>query len=500
MTTRSTHPAVPGPAPQMAVETIPRSRWVRLGVSYLLLGAGAWLYAPDAGPEQWWVHGLWCFIGLAIALPTLSAAFRLGFAVVLTEHRVMFLAAFSLFFLFGAALLAVGPAHQAGLTLEFYPIGPSEALRVDALNSLGFGVALLTSAVWRGGWLGMVTGRVAAQVSRIPATVVVGSFLLLGGAATLYRLPFDLGFRAGVPSGLVRILGQLSLVAVFMASSSRGLHERKLRFFGVILMTVLVLAGALQFGKADALMPVAALTAGLALRFGSRKILPLGLSVLILGYLSLGTLADYGRGAVASSRYASTLMDRWSFLKEGWTNTRNLAPEEEYAYWGRLCYVPVQAASLDFWDAGRGGQGMDLILWALVPRVLAPNKPEMTSMFRELNEKITGSDTSALASGIFISGYYHGGWWGLWFASALGGWIVSQTSAIARAIYSRQAAVLLPFALLGVSIAFNVGGDFIADYLAVFMYILYPLLAAALFLPVAGSQTQRRLRADTTAC
>ena len=147
-----------------ALETISRRRWVRLAIAYLVLGASAWWYAPNADLAGWWVHGLWCFIGLALASPTLWRVVRGGFGVVLTDHRVVFLAAFSLYFLVGAALLAVGPTRQAEISLSLYPIDPSNALRVDAVNGLGFGFALLTSAVARGRWLGMQAGRVAALV------------------------------------------------------------------------------------------------------------------------------------------------------------------------------------------------------------------------------------------------------------------------------------------------------------------------------------------------
>src|SRR5687768_8176682 len=88
-----------------ATEPVPR-RWIRLGMAYLALGAGALAYAPYADPFSWFAHGLWCLTGLALAVPALLSAFRSGFASVLTDHRVVFLAAFSAYFLFGAALPA----------------------------------------------------------------------------------------------------------------------------------------------------------------------------------------------------------------------------------------------------------------------------------------------------------------------------------------------------------------------------------------------------------
>jgi hypothetical protein len=480
------------------VDTIPRRRWIRLAVSFLALGAATWLFGPRADPDRWWMHGLFCGAGLVIAIPTLSQAFRRGFVVVLTDHRMIFLASFTLYFLFGAALLAVGPEREVESVLNFYPIGPSDALRADAVNGLGFGLALLVSALSKGRGLARLTSGVAEQASRLPTTWVIGSFLVIGASATLYRLPFDLGLKPGFPSGLVRTLGQLSMVAIFMAVAGRGSHERMLRFFGIVLAIILAGAGTLQFMKSEALMPIVALTAGLAMRFGSRRILPVGLTLIILAYVSLGNLVDYGRVSVGLASNASTLGERWSYLQDGWTNATEIVGSGGYAYWGRLCYVPTQAASLDFQDQGDGGDGLELMLWVAVPRFLAPNKPQITRMFSELNEKISGSDLSSTAPGIFASGYYHGGWFGMALASVLCGWILAQTSAVARTIYVHRAVLLVPLAMLGMFIAFRIDGDFVPDYLGAFMFVLYPIIGAAVLVRFFGiGEGGRHTRSQT---
>lgn len=471
-----------------AIEVIPRRHWIRIALAFVVLGAAALWYAPRVDPFSWQAQGIWCLTGLAVAAPTLLRALRAGFAVVLTDHRMVFLAAFSLYFLLGAALPAYGPEWQVQSSLNYYPTDPGAAMKVNGLNALGFGVALLTSALSRGRWLGKQAHKVAERAGRLRPHVVVGLFLALGAAATSYRIPFDLGFRPGVVSGVVRTLGQLSLVAIFMATSSRGTYERMLRWLGVTLTVVLVFVGAMQFMKSEALMPLVALTAGLALRFGSRRILPIGLALLVAAFVTLGNLVDYGRSIVSNSSRPSSLADRWSYLKEGWESARDRDESQRYGYWSRICYIPTQVASIDLYDQADGGNGLQILPWVLVPRALAPNKPSMTSMFTELNMKITGYDGSSNAPGIFVSGYYHGGWWGALLASVLCGWILAQTSAVARAVYAHQAAIMVPFSLLGMLIAFRIDGDFIPDYAGVFMYILYPLLIAALLIPAKRSR------------
>ena len=93
---------------------------------------------------------------------------------------------------------------------------------------------------------------------------------------------------------------------------------------------------------------------------------------------------------------------------------------------------------------------------------------------------------SSTAPGIFASGYYHGGWFGMLLASVLCGWVLAQTSAVARAIYTERAVLLVPLAMLGMFIAFRIDGDFIPDYLGAFMFVVYPIAGAALIVRLLG--------------
>ncbi|HUS14291.1 MAG TPA: hypothetical protein VM536_04645, partial [Chloroflexia bacterium] len=336
--------AVPEAESLPTVEPLPSLRWTRLALAFMALGAGALWYAPGADAFSWGAHGAWCVAGLALAIPALLSALRKGFAEVLTDHRVVFLAAFSMYFLFGAALPAFGPEQQMVASFSLYPSDPASVLRVDGINGLGFGVALLMSGFTRGRLLERVAGKVADNAARLPYHLVAGGFLAVGIGATAYRIPFDFGIRVGLVSGLVRNLGQLSLVAIFMAVSARGPHERLLRWMAVLFTVCLVMLGAVEFMKSEALLPMVALTAGLALRFGSRRALPIGLVVIASAFMVLGNLMNYGRWAVNSSSGPSTLSERWSYLKESWAGTRDLDSTQQYPYWSRLCYVPTQVA------------------------------------------------------------------------------------------------------------------------------------------------------------
>lgn len=467
--------------PPAELQVIPRRHWVRIAFAFMVLGGWALWAAPTANPEDWWVHGAWCLVGLAVVVPTAFRVLRMDFVQVLTDHRLMFLSSFALYFLLGAAMLTFGPEVEVERALEHFPIGTPEALRVDGINGVGFGLALLTAAFSRGRWLGRQAGKVAAVVSRAPATRVITGLLVVGAGASYYVVSFDLGYRLGAPAGAIRSLAQLVLVAIFLSASHRGEREGPLRMFGVLVAFGLAFTHTLLFSKSGALLPVASLVAGLAMRFGSRRILPVGLALLVGGFLMLGNLTIQSR-ITSYSSYTMSFTERVRTLWDSRAFTAQLTDVDTYSYWGRLCYVPTQAAGLTFYDEDNGGDGLQLMWWVAVPRFLVPQKPEITKTGWELYEKITGRITSADGQGIFASGYYHGGWFGLVLASVVCGWIVAQTSAIARAIHVNRALLMLPMSLLGLFIAFRIDGDFVSDYLGAFMFILYPLLAAALFI------------------
>lgn len=464
--------------------TIARRSWAWLALVFIVLGAIAWVLSSEVRYDNWAAHGVWCVFGLMAAFPTIMRALRGNFSMILTDHRLMFVGSFSLYFLFGAMLPWIGPQAQIDQALGFYPIDARDALRADAVNGLGFGLALLATSVSSGRWIEARAALIAEKTAWVTAYRAILLFLIVGTLASGYVLLYDLGYREGLVQGVIRSSGKLSIAAILLAAAHSGRGEFVLRSFAVVLAVALAFGGIVQFNKTETLLPLAALAGGLGWRYGTRLIMPIALVLLVTTYFFMGNIASYGRSAVYDR--AVGLEERWQIVQQGWRETRNLSDEEEYGTWARLCYVGVQVAAMDFYDTGQGGDGLSLFGWVFVPRLLFPEKPEITRSSRELNVKITSYDTSSVAPGIFASGYYNGGWTGFVFASLLCGWILTQTSGVARGASTHRALVMLPFSLLGVYMALRIDGDFVADYVGSFVLILYPILFGALILAAAG--------------
>lgn len=465
-----------------------RKGWLRFGFAFLIFGLSALMIVPRVDADAWWLHGLWCVIGMALSLPTLIRVYRVGFMVVLQDHRVMLTAAFTLYFLFGASLLAFGSEDEIAYSLHFYSIGARDAVRADAINAVGFGTALMASALSSGRWIGKQADRVAMVAGRVPTFVVMVSLMLVGALASFEVLMVDFALRDDNVSGILRTASKFVLVAIFLGGSYRGRHELWLRMMAVSLTVIEAMSGVLLFNKTAMLLPIGALIAGLSVRYEVRKVLPTGILILIALFASVGGAVSYGRNTLERDLPYS-LEVRWHTFQKGFVEAREGGDDRaQYYTWSRLCYLPVQSAAYDFYKMGNGGDELQLIPWLFVPRFLAPNKPSNTQVGVDFNQKITGSDKSSSGMGLFSSGYYNAGWLGLLIISSICGWIIAQTSAIANAIFNRKAYLLLPFALLGVYMSFRIDGHFVGDSFGMFIILLYPIL----FLSFGITLTKRR--------
>lgn len=470
---------------QMPVSATLLSRrgWACIGLAFIGLGLVTLMSSDLAGRNAWWLHGTWCIAAFVFTLPVLVRTVRVGALIVLRDHLVMFTGAFALYFVFGASLLAFGPEQQIAATLSYYPVDAPEALRADAVNAIGFGIALLVGAMSSRRFFASQAERVSAVANRVPVFTATLILAAIGVVASIYTISFDIGLNRGVISGVWRSLGEFSLAAIYLGSSYHGRRERLLRVLAIAMALLLSISGLLLFSKTGILLPLAALFAGLSVRYRSRKMLLAGLAVMGLVFVAIAGVTNYGRinlGSAIGDQYNL----RQAVISNGFSARDAGAQSTQYNTWARFCYIAAQTAAMDFYDKGRGGHELGLIPWVFVPRALATGKPSITRPGVELSIKISGNSHSSTGQGIFSSGYYNLGWVGVLLASLICGWLLAQTSAVANAILLRNAALLFPLALLGVMMAFRIDGHFIADYIGAFVFILYPLLGASLLISI----------------
>jgi len=452
-----------------------RRSWLLLAMVSAFAGITSLAAALIAQADDWWMHGLWCVVFGSICLIVLVRELRGGVGRVLSDHRLMFLAAFVFYFCIGASFMAFGNEAEISRVLRYYHVDAPLAMRANAVNALGLAIALCAATLFPSGWARRSADMAATTATRIPFLLAISIFGLVGLLASLYMLGNDLGFQADIVPGIVRNVAQLTLIAVFLACSYGGRSTAIVRGGGILLGLFLSLTGMITFSKTQMLLPLAAVIGGLAWARKSRSTLVVGSLLLLALFVATSDPVAYARNTLGDR--VAAVPERLALFSDGFGAAQVRDPLAEASPWGRLSYVTSQGAGMDFYDQGIGANDFALIPWLFVPRLLAPDKPVITETPRTFHEKISGHRGSSTGQGIFSTGYYSGGWLGVVLAALLSGIVLSQTSAIASAVLARRAVFLLPFALYGVFIAFRIDGSFLSDYLGAFVFILYPMIA-----------------------
>lgn len=462
--------------------------WWRPGLVQLAFGLLAFFISDQIGIDAWWVLGGFLVLCGAALLPTTYCALQGSASAILADHLLVLAIAFLVYFVLGAMLLPFGPSYELDYALSYYSTDASAALRVAAINSIGLGLALVASTVAPKRLFLRLAKSAVCLGKGIPFEWVIAGFLSLGAYSFIYVLNFDANPEPGaVIAGMWRSLSNLLLVAVVLAAAHQGRGSRFLRSAAIIMVVVQAVTGLLMLNKGQALMPIVALCVGYAWRLGVRKVALPGLVVLVFAFLVIGSPVTTGRNLFGSSAYVdwgARVAVLWTEIFEPKTNSI----ENEYYPWSRLCYTPPQAAALDFYDSGHGGDDYEKAGWIFLPRFLFPDKPVMTAAGPDIHYRITGYLNSATGLGIFVDGYYNLGIIGV-IINALGaGLMLAYTSALAGVVIERRALLWMPLALLGSHMAFRIDGFFLGDYLGPFSMLLYVLIGASLLTSLTTSK------------
>lgn len=463
-----------------------RRKQFTFGMALAWWSALAGVSSPLVHASAWTVHGVWCLGSLFLILGWATGRVRAGVVNVISDHLLVLACAFTLYFVGGAALLVVGPQWQVARSLAFYPVDAAGALRVDAVNGVGLGIAFMVASRTKPRLGPAVAGQLSAAARMIPAWFGLLSLLLIGAVASVVTAAYDLGLADGTLPGIVRALTRFSGVALFLCAAYTGRGSIGLLAIATAVTIGLSGLGFVQFSKSSTLLPLAIYTIGIAIRSGRYSVLVVGGTVVLSLYWLLSGAAAFGRGQIPIGETAP-LTERLAVAARGLSLSASGSSRARGGPWSRLNYVPAQAAAMDLYDVGRGGDDISRAPWVFVPRVLYSNKPIMTEAGVDLNEKIRGSRTSATGVGVFVDGYYNSGWIGLLLGSAFVGWLLAQTSAVARATLTEGGILALPLAFLGAFIAFRIDGRLLSDYLGMSIYLLYALLLGALGLQVLRS-------------
>ena len=458
--------------------------WAYLGLKFIILGIITLLISFDMQPDSWWLHGCWCILGGLLLLPVLIKLIHSNTVVILSDHRITLILSFALYFLYGAAMLYFATEDQISNRLIEFPVDAQLAMRIDAMNAIGLGIILVISTFSRWRWLAKQVYQLTISFSNLSQIKCLWTLMLLSCLPTYYVFFHDINMfgEGDIISGIWRFSDKISLVMALLSIIYRGPGSLYINIFSIFYLLFLSITGVILFSKQSAILPLITIAIGLSIRYNTLKILPIAVLVIAIFYNFIGGPIAYSRINFYNISQDSILSGRINNIISGIDAADDELDSAKFSSWGRLCYIPSQAAALYFYDIDNGGKDFQMIPLMFVPRFILPNKENTTATGTEFYYKITGQLSSSTGTGIFFSGYYSLGWLGLILSSCLCGWLIAQTSTIAFIVLSRFSIPLIPFAFAGNFMAFRIDGSFLSDYLGFSLYIFYPIIFLSLIL------------------
>lgn len=412
-----------------------------------------------------------------------------------------FMASSAAYYGFGALLHEYGSADTIGVAQSFWQTSDSERSLVSLLNqvcllSVAIGAGLLINRrkqfrTSKSSVVEMATDLREAKRARL----VIGLSVIVGfSIKLLFTVPSHFGWTQG-PPGVVRALGSLSTMAILLASFLWAKGLRSYRFLVYASTTMEVILGAVTLDKLDLLLPVAFAFVGYGL--GRRSVRPMlvGGAVVILAFAALqptfGTARNrlwHRDGEVAGP--VETLEELSRIVLEDRDLDTSLHASQQW--WLRLSTTNAQAFAMHLHDSGQLGYTYGRIGWFFVPRILFPEKPQMTDAGLYITEQATGHRLSSTGLTAFGEAYWNGGWiLAILSSLVLGMILASITRTNLRFLRERRWAAL-PLAVMGIELGIAHAGWFTTSYIGgtvIYYALVLPFLRIRK--PPRGSRPRR---------
>lgn len=456
--------------------------------AHLFLGVLALTMAPLVERNEWWWLAPFCLASLVMFAALVARSLQANPAGILYETGLFLAISCGVFYGFGPMLFVLGPTEAADYARSWYPVDASESVWLTGLNFVGAGLAGMAYVIARFPSLARIADGAARGWTRVSPRRVFMAFLLIGLAAKyLFVLPFELRLTDSVPSSVVRQLTLLLTIALIIAWIYKDAWPWWMRGLATVLLLEEVLIGLLMFNKTEVLMAVMAAALGHYFAHGRlKKLLLAGLAGLLI-YALTGPIVTFARNELVARGGGvpapADLSERIDITGAYFSGSESHLRQREISgsWWSRLNYLPAQRSAVQLYDQGNGSDALERLMWIFVPRLLFPDKPEMTVAGIDLTEKVAGHRFSSTGVGLFVDGYYMFGWLGLLLASATYGLTLRAYSTIARVIVRRRAVVMYPLVLMGISVGLRATGWWLTDVVGPLVFALVMLLLIRAF-------------------
>jgi hypothetical protein len=438
-----------------------------------ILAAFSCLVVANAGPARlasWWPVAVLCLAGATLFGRYVLTRLRDEPQALFFDGSIYLAFAASVYFCGGPLIYVLASEEVRAYTMAERPVDPHTAFSITAMNLLGamLTLRLFNALQWRP--IAEAARSASHELARVPASRLLAAVAIAGFSAKfLSVVPYEVLLTSRPPSAPERELARLPAVVVMVLWSLVTARRPGALPLALLAAGVEIVTAGLMFNKTDLLATVIAATLGAFM--GCRR-----LGVLVIGGLIGVTLFSFtspyvtfgrdrlthlnngeGQAPATLSERARILQDYSRFASDG----SYRVPGET---WQRLNYLPDQAHAMRFYDRGNGGRDAELVKWLVVPRLLVPSKPVMSTAGIDLHEKIDGHRLSSTGIGVFVDGYYNAGWVGFCAAILIVGFALRLVSEIAWGVLEGESLLMYPLMFVAVMMGLRIDGWLLVDY------------------------------------
>ncbi|HTU44713.1 MAG TPA: hypothetical protein VMF91_06605 [Bryobacteraceae bacterium] len=394
------------------------------------------------------------------------------------------LAAMGVYHGLGPLLHVFGDPTAIAYANQFAPINPDELARTNLLNAWSLAIILASFALCCRIHTGKKNVSSERSRGRSGSTMRLISWSMIAIALPIKYLvvmPYFLGWSDPdfVLPGFLAVLGNLSPLCLFLLLYHAWSRNAAFYLPAAILFALELATGLLSFNKSEIIIALGVVFLGFYFMRPSKILAATAISVIAIVYFVITPLVSRGRLYLTTN--SASISERVEALESAWNvDHPDISSSNVQGWWTRLCYSNAQAFCLRQHDAGMPGNTFELILPAIVPRVLWPDKPLMTPGF-EFNQLVTGNHRSSSAAGVFAEAYWNGGWPAVVIACVYLGLLLNWFTRIAFNYVAARDVRWLPFGIGGLLMGASITDWFASTYVGgAFTYTAYFLLIKAL--------------------
>ena len=439
--------------------------WLIVGINFLILGLIYLVLSYNVNNDEWFFHIIFIVISSLIIANQFIKLINLPKEILFFDLRWIFLFSFWFYFILGSSLLVFGDKELIDNTKNIYSVELELALRINSIQAIGLSIVLIIISKLNLMWPTNIINTLKKEIRFFDPmghrTLIIATSFCFFSLINVFleNIQYiDKNFLHGIYQIFQHAGIGFSLVFFYYYGKFRNL---------VCLIVLLYLCfylfnGFYFLNKTLIMAPIVFLLTCYAINKNSFKLIIVFFVGIFFLIQVLGSFVTYKRSYDGNFEFLETINPSKS--------------KYTFKIWDRINYMSSQAAALDLYSDGDGGEGLRNIFWLFVPRFLNKDKPDVSSSSGKFAKKFRTHGGSRDSPGVFVEGYYNYGWNGLILVSIIIGLVVKIYSIIIKSVIINKLYSFYFIIFSGIWTCFRIDGLIMTDYLGQLVIFLYFIL------------------------